>query len=322
MAIGCNAIVGWGDFTKASPDGNGVSTGTSSSGTDGTSGGTSGQVGSGVVDAGRLCTPTNPFGAPAPVAGKVNSSAHETAPSLTADELTMFFQRTVGIDGGVILVAKRATVNDPWPEPEELPELAQNGADYAPTISGDGLTLIWSELIDHKDQKLKIAQRNTTTSTFAGVRVLTEVSNGSGVDDSAPSLSSDGQELFFTSTRGGGVRHLFHSTIGAEHIFTAPSPLSELDADSSDDAQLAVSADRLTVFFASLRAGGRGNADVWTASRPAKTATFAAPTHVEDPINTASYDWPTWLSADGCRLYMSVLPVDGAGDIVVATRPL
>lgn len=325
MAIGCNALVGWGDFTKSSPNKEGDVDGTSSSGdvgqgTSGTSG-TSGTVGSGSVP---KCTLTKPFAAPIPINGKVNTSAHETAPSLTADELTMFFQRTVGADGGNILQSTRASVNDPWGDPVELTELAQSGVDYSPAVTGDGLELVWAEMASGPNPtKLKIATRATAAEKFSNVRVLDAVSNAASADDTAPSLSADGKELFFTSTRVGGARHLFHSVVGGDALtFQAPQILNELASGQATDAQLAMTADGLTIYFASERPGGLGNADVWTATRSTRVGNFSAPVHVADPINSASYDWPTWLSPDGCRLYMSVLPVDGAGDIVVATRPL
>lgn len=317
LTIGCNAILGWSDLHKSpaseddeqsssSSSGGGGSTSSSSGGASSSSGG----------PATPTCDLTKPFGAPVPVAGKVNTSAHETAPSLTADELTMFFQRTVGLDGGAILASTRAKIGDPWGEPVELTELAQNGADYSPSVTKDGLVLFWSEILTESPrfQKIKLATRSTPTAKFERVRVLDEVSN-TDADDDAPSVAQDGSELFFTSTRQGGERRLFHSLRGQDG-FGAPTLLTELAAG---DWQTALSADGLTLFFGSSREGGVGKSDVWTAARPSKTAPFANIAHLDGP-NTADHDWPTWISPDGCRLYLGVLG-ETAGDIVVATRP-
>jgi hypothetical protein len=318
LAIGCNAILGWGELHKT-PTGKGdddddTTSSSSSSGKAQSSGG--GVDGS---PASAACDPTKPFGAPVPVAGKVNTGSHETAPSLTADELTMFFQRTVGLDGGAILVSKRAKVEDEWGEAVELTELAQNQADYSPTVTADGLTLYWSELTTQtpRHEVIKIATRNTPTAPFSNVRVLDEVSNTTA-DDTTPSVAQDGSEIFFTSTRQGGNGQLFHSLRSVEG-FATPTPLSELVSGTARDAQSALSADGLTIFFGSDRTGGLGQSDVWTATRPTKTAAFANITHLDGPVNTATIDWPTWVSTDGCRLYLGVLS-GGAGDIVVATR--
>lgn len=69
-----------------------------------------------------------------------------------------------------------------------------------------------------------------------------------------------------------------------------------------------------------IRPGGLGKSDIWTATRSAQTATFGSPAHVDGPVNTADIDWPNWLSADGCHLYLGHLETT-TGDILVATRP-
>lgn len=316
LAIGCNAVLGWGELHKT-PTGKGDddddTSSTSSSGKPASDGG-------GGDASSAACDPTKPFGAPVPVAGKINTASHGTAPSLTTDELTMFFQRTVGLDGGAILVSKRATRDDDWGDAVELTELAQNEADYSPTVTADGLTLYWSELTTQTPRHavIKIATRNTPTAPFSNVRVLDEVASTTG-DDTTPSVSQDGSELFFTSTREGGNGHLFHSVRSVDG-FSTPTSLSELVSGTTRDAQSTLSADGLTIFFGSDRTGGLGQSDVWTAKRPSKTAGFANITHLDGPVNTANIEWPTWVSADGCRLYLGVLS-GGAGDIVVATRP-
>jgi len=44
--------------------------------------------------------------------------------------------------------------------------------------------------------------------------------------------------------------------------------------------------------------------DIWTASRPGPTGKFDTPVPVTE-LNTAISDRPAWISADGCRLYIS-----------------
>lgn len=320
LAIGCNAILDWSELHKT-PASAKDDDGSSSSSSGETS--TSSSSGAGSSSSGQpapRCDLTKPFGAPVAVAGKVNTASHETAPSLTSDELTMFFQRTVGLDGGDILVSRRASITESWGEPEALPELAGNGADYSPTVTGDGLTLYWSEILSAspRNEAIKIATRATTSAKFGGVRVLDEVSNTTA-DDGQPYVTPDGTELFFTSSRQNGQRHLFHSVRG-QSGFASPELLSGLVAGTAADAQVALTADGLTIFFGSDRAGGLGKSDIWTATRPTRASPFASPAHVDGPVNTADIDWPNWLSADGCRLYLGHLETT-TGDILVATRP-
>ncbi|MGI9427606.1 MAG: PEP-CTERM sorting domain-containing protein [Bythopirellula sp.] len=73
----------------------------------------------------------------------INTELSETFPSMTADRLELYFQRTSDPfthADGEIYVSKRAAVTDPWGLPETL-ELNSDVRDASPHISSDGLTL-------------------------------------------------------------------------------------------------------------------------------------------------------------------------------------
>ena len=82
-----------------------------------------------------------------------------------------------------------------------------------------------------------------------------------------------------------------------------------------------VSPDGLTIYFRSDRTGEPfAGFNIFVATRPSIGGTFG-PASIVPNINTNDDDGPSWLSADGCRLYISSY-VGGNNDIFVATRPL
>lgn len=81
-----------------------------------------------------------------------------------------------------------------------------------------------------------------------------------------------------------------------------------------------LSADRLTVYFASNRstAGTSGGYDVYRAHRSSVADGFGTPVPVPE-LDTTGDDSPRWLSADNCRLYLHA-KVGTTFKLFVATR--
>ena len=61
--------------------------------------------------------------------------------------------------------------------------------------------------------------------------------------------------------------------------------------------------------------------DIWMTMRASVSDDFAPPSNVQE-LNTASFEWPDWLSPDRCRLYFprAAGAVTGPRSIYVATR--
>ena len=144
-ALACNSIVGFDDFQKVS----GVRSEKPDDTEDESDAGRSkGRDADAPAPDGPAppssCDPTKPFDSAVALAGPVNSAAFEVAPSLMNDELTMVFQRTVGVEGGSVLVATRSSIDQPFGDPTELTVLSQ-GLDgvQQPTMTGDGLLIFF-----------------------------------------------------------------------------------------------------------------------------------------------------------------------------------
>ncbi|MHC4072140.1 MAG: M56 family metallopeptidase [Planctomycetota bacterium] len=77
----------------------------------------------------------------------VNSASSEFGPSISADDLTLFFRsnRPGGYGEGDLYVTMRATTSDPWSTPVNLgPTVNSSSGDADPSISDDGSTLFFS----------------------------------------------------------------------------------------------------------------------------------------------------------------------------------
>jgi hypothetical protein len=106
-----------------------------------------------------------------------------------------------------------------------------------------------------------------------------------------PSLTADMLEIFFTSEREGGAADIFVAQ-RAERAdpFGAVQRVAELSAAGIETSP-AVSADGLTLWFASDRAGGQGDLDIWVATRGARDDAWSAPRNLP-VLNSGEKDIP------------------------------
>jgi hypothetical protein len=270
------------------------------------------------TDAPRMCDPIAKFGPPMPIAG-LDMVDGGTA-RLSADELTIYFSG----NPADLWVAHRSVLTEAFGTPTLITAQNSSSPDFDPAVSSDGLTLWFgSSRVANEGIHLYVATRTSTLAEFGAPGLVATV-NGTDVkqSDSQPFVTRDSAELWFTSTRVGGLGgyDIWHTTWKG-NVFTAPAIVPELNS-LSDDWLPTLSADRLTVYFTSTRAatGTTGGFDIWTSHRSTVNDGFPAPMLV-DELNTAGTDFATWLSADNCRIYGTS---NGGGPyrLFVATRQL
>jgi Tol biopolymer transport system component len=113
-----------------------------------------------------------------------------------------------------------------------------------------------------------------------------------------PSLSADGQEVYFSSNRSANFdlyRALWNGTAFANAV-----ALTELNTPS-DETGPAISSDRLSIVFDSNRAGGQGLNDLYVATRTDPGQIFAT-TNPLAASNSPFYDQEPGPSPDGTFL--------------------
>jgi len=171
------------------------------------------------------------------------------------------------------------------------------------------------------DPNLHRAQRTSVDQPFGAAIALPRVNTTAAEYD--PSVSSDGLTLFFESNRVAGEGyHLYMSTrLSHAAEFETPAELANVNSASvtDTDEEPFVTADRQELWFASNRAGGLGNVDIYRAEW--NGASFGNVVGVTSLSTSASDYYPT-LSADKLTIYLSSTRPGGQGgyDIWTAHR--
>jgi len=130
-------------------------------------------------------------------------------------------------------------------------------------------------------------------------------------DEYCVDVSDDGLCLLFSdsplSWRPGGKGKIDLWMATRETIsepFGPPVNMAELNTGYHDFSPN-LSPDGLTIFFSSDRPGGRGDMDLWMATRATQTAPFGKPLNLGSTINSGSGDFCPCPSSDGLSLYFN-----------------
>jgi hypothetical protein len=132
-----------------------------------------------------------------------------------------------------------------------------------------------------------------------GAAVLVE-GLASATEDASLRLSPDEKTAYFFSARTGSK--LLYTATRAR--VTAPfSGVSVLaNVNSGNQYNPAISADGLTLFFASVRAGGAGDNDIYQATRAAQVGDFTD-IRLAPNVNTGASEVQPYLTRDSTTLY-------------------
>src|SRR6266496_2987855 len=121
----------------------------------------------------------------------------------------------------------------------------------------------------------------------------------SNVADIAPTLSTDGRSLYFTSTRPGGFgsSDLWVSQHACDECpWQAPVNLGSVLNTAGIENRPSLSVDGHVLFFFSDRSGGHGGTDIWMSQRadPKDDFGWGAPVNLGPDVNTADADQAPW----------------------------
>ncbi len=263
------------------------------------------------------CDLAGPWGAPRLVPG-ANSASFDFSPTLTADELTMYFgSDRPGSSTSDIYVARRSSRSEAFGAVTPVSELNSSGGDGHPAVSGDGRTIFFQSG-RMGNERLFAATRADTSRPFGPVQYLASI-RGSDLDDGVPFASLTGDRLYWLKGQFGRY-DLYAATVTDATTLGTPTPMSELNTSSQENG-VVVSADGLTAFWGTDRAGGR--LQIWTATRTSPSLPFGG-ARVVDELASPGVDVPDWISPDQCRLYFTSNRPGATGgfDMWVTERPL
>jgi serine/threonine protein kinase len=156
----------------------------------------------------RRATTKSPWSEPNNLGPVVNSSAWDTDPAISADNLVLYFtsSRSGGYGGTDIWRATRKTTKDPWEAPIAMaPAINSPSTDENPYVSSDGLVFIFSS--DRPGgfgrSDIYLSRRQTTYQAWSQPLNLGPVVN-SRTNDFVSFISPSDSAIFFSSARTGG----------------------------------------------------------------------------------------------------------------------
>ena len=124
-------------------------------------------------------------------------------------------------------------------------------------------------------------------------------------------LSSDGLELYFGSTRTGGLGgwDLWVATrTTTEDVWGEPKNLGQLVNSPNSDSGPTLSSEGLELYFNSSRSGGVGSWDIWVTRRAKRSDPWGQAENLGPPVNTTDVEYNPTLSSDGLELYFAFSP--------------
>ena len=238
----------------------------------------------------RVCT--GPFGAPMLIMS-LNSNMTEATFRLTADELTGVFwsARTGNID---LYLATRKALDRPFTV-APITSVNDVASEFGPALAPDGSVLVFSSNRTGGTGGLDLYESAFVGNEFAAPTRITSLATA-GVEDQAYLV---GSEMYFMSGRS-GIPELYHAARSGPASYGVAVELTELSSGAGENDPV-LSPDALRIYWQSKRSNG---GDVYTATRTSTAEPFGSITEVAE-LTTSSVDAPSFLSTDGCRLYMS-----------------
>ncbi len=255
------------------------------------------------------CTPTAPFGMPVPIT-ELNGNTPDGTLRLSPDELTGYYWSRKTGNSRVYYVTRTGREQPFTVMP--VTGLSTMDNDLDPMLATDGSVMVFRH--NTPGDELWTA-RKVDAITFASPLPMTNINLPSV--EQQPYVLGAAEALVFSSDRNGANFDLWLSTRSGAS-FGTPVRLLELNLGGSAEGDPVLSSDGLTIYFRSNRAGGPGQFDIYVATRSTTASAFGSPVLVPN-ISSSVDDGPSWISPDGCRLYLSS-DRDGTNDIFVSTR--
>lgn len=260
------------------------------------------------------CTPDAPFGPLALVPG-LNTPADDLCARLASDELTVFFAsdraNPIGSGGWDLWTATRTRRTDAFANVTRLDEVSSPAEDACPSVTADARTMYFQTRRTAGELEVWSSERASAWTAPSPVQGL----QPAGWLAWNPYALPDGRTLYATRETLGMPASLYRARLAGGQALT----LERLGSLARVNEQApVVTPDELTIFFARTQGGA---VDIWTATRKATSDAFGAERRVAE-LSNGAYQAPSWVSPDGCRLYVFARRADGVGgdDIWVASR--
>jgi len=275
------------------------------------------------------------WSAPVNLGPPINTAAVEANPTLSPNELSLYFQsdRADGHGGTDIWVSHRACETCPWGEPEDLEStINTSGNEGAPSISLDGHLLFFYSTGLPGGQgafDIYVSRRADPKDDFGwGTPVNLGTNVNTAANEAGPEYLQSAEDgtanLYFGRQPIGGTYDIYVVAVTRDGEPLGPAvPVPELNVAGFTETGPTLRTDGREVVFFSNRAPTLGMNDFWVATRRSVHEPWSEPVHLDAPLSSAFNDRHPNLSGQGRTLvFASNRPTGGFGqdDIWMSTR--
>ena len=251
----------------------------------------------------------------------INSPAEEGASCVSCDGLTLLFASRRDSDDRDIWMATRSSIDKPWSPPRNLKTINDIGEDNWPTLSPDGLTLVFfsSRPGGQGGPDLWISTRDSTNAPWTRPSNLGPDVNSSAIDMS-PQFSDDGLSIRFQSTRTFPKPQQKYVTrrSSLDSLEWTPAELFNREGLPNTDMSLHAG-DRVALFYGTSRRDSSLKETLLQRSRSSVSDAWGSATPVEIPGNgeatrrSERFSNPH-ISHDGRTIWFAAERPGGHGD--------
>ena len=239
-----------------------------------------------------------PFGTPSLHPAFTNAGASQADPTLTADELELYFSSNPNTDWDIWLVQRKSSAA-PWGTPAKVDELSSASLDETPEVSADGLTIYLAS--DRAGgvvagEHLWVSHRATRTDAWPQPVPVTDFTGGDA--DISPSLQRDQLMMVFASQHGGDWDLYMTTRRSTADRWGPPTALTQLNSTAYDWDPAVYRAGN-SIVFASRRLNTLNS--LFHATRGSAAEYFSAP-QLASEFDVLGNAADPWLSDDGSHI--------------------
>jgi hypothetical protein len=285
------------------------------------------------------------WSAPINLGPGLNTAAEESAPALSDDGRSLYFNRNQNVPGNNfedLYVSRRSGPHAEWGDPVPLTTINTPDAhERNATLSRDGLLLFFSSsrpggfggldlYVSRRTDRFDDQGWSPPMNLGASVNSVAADVGPAYVEDEAGRTV-----LYFTSNRpappGFGTADIYRSVLGADGSFGPATLVPELSSPSGD-ARPAIRADGLELVLHSNRVGPppcapdsprpSGLQDLWVSTRASVADPWSCPVNLGSELNSTANDLQAALSDDAETLLFSSNRAGGFGsdDLWMSSR--
>jgi Tol biopolymer transport system component len=245
------------------------------------------------------------FGTPELVSTGFAAPGELFGPALATDGLRLYFSVSFAGSEEIYMATRGSRETAVFGNASPVVSLNSPSLEGSPFVSFDDRRIYFFSNRDGGvgDRDIWFSERADAGPDFASASLLGGVNSPSL--EQVPWLARDELSILFVSSRpSGDDSDLWGATrASADAGFEAPVNLAALNSPATE-GRIALSGDGLRAVFASSRAGGLGDLDLWTASRSSVNDVFSQPVNLVR-LNSAEQDLDVAVSSDDSELFFA-----------------